>query len=195
MKSTFVLEKATRTFGSATYSCTLLMLRVRDLRWLETWPNQGTVDPLTNLKYDKMLYAQVELSKQWGIPILKSDGLNQSQDELSLNQGSIDYDGLGPLTWWEEAEMIMYKPLRDLNGIPGAKSLIICLTGYQRQDRDDIMTMVSLMGAQFSKPLVANKVTHLICYKFEDRTTSDLKSTNLRLKYTVNQVITIFKLI
>ncbi|XVF28859.1 hypothetical protein REPUB_Repub15cG0068600 [Reevesia pubescens] len=82
---------------------------------------------------------------------------------------------------------IMYKPLRDLNGIPGAKSLIICLTGYQRQDRDDIMTMVSLMGAQFSKPLVANKVTHLICYKFEDRTTSDLKSTNLRLKYTINQ--------
>ena len=27
--------------------------------------------------------------------------------------------------------------------------------------------MVSLMGAKFSKPLVANKVTHLICYKFE----------------------------
>ncbi|XP_021280952.1 BRCT domain-containing protein At4g02110 [Herrania umbratica] len=66
-----------------------------------------------------------------------------------------------------DATSIMYKPLRDLNGIPGAKSLIICLTGYQRQDRDDIMTMVSLMGAQFSKPLVANKVTHLICYKFE----------------------------
>lgn len=101
---------------------------------------------------------------------------------------------------------IMYRPLRDLNGIPGAKSLIICLTGYQRQDRDDIMvciakisfltifmscyrshwgwifhvicdltveycfhsqTMVGLMGAQFSKPLVANKVTHLVCYKFE----------------------------
>ncbi|XWS31806.1 hypothetical protein CRYUN_Cryun23aG0107800 [Craigia yunnanensis] len=66
-----------------------------------------------------------------------------------------------------DATSIMYKPLSDLNGIPGAKSLIICLTGYQRQDRDDIMTMVSLMGAQFSKPLVANKVTHLICYKFE----------------------------
>lgn len=28
-------------------------------------------------------------------------------------------------------------------------------------------TMVGLMGAEFSKPLVANKVTHLICYKFE----------------------------
>ncbi|XP_050265109.1 BRCT domain-containing protein At4g02110 isoform X2 [Quercus robur] len=59
------------------------------------------------------------------------------------------------------------QPLKDLNGIPGAKNLIICLTGYQRQDRDDVMTMVNLMGAQFSKPLVANKVTHLICYKFE----------------------------
>ncbi|XWS46570.1 hypothetical protein CRYUN_Cryun14cG0079200 [Craigia yunnanensis] len=68
-----------------------------------------------------------------------------------------------------DATSIMYRPLRDLNGIPGAKSLIICLTGYQRQDRDDIMTMVSLMGAQFSKPLVANKVTHLICYKFEGK--------------------------
>ncbi|KAK8497559.1 hypothetical protein V6N13_002962 [Hibiscus sabdariffa] len=66
-----------------------------------------------------------------------------------------------------DATSIMYRPLRDLNGIPGAKSLVVCLTGYQRQDRDDIMTMVSLMGAQFSKPLVASKVTHLICYKFE----------------------------
>ncbi|GMI98875.1 hypothetical protein HRI_003556800 [Hibiscus trionum] len=66
-----------------------------------------------------------------------------------------------------DATSIMYRPLRDLNGIPGAKSLIVCLTGYQRQDRDDIMTLVSLMGAQFSKPLVASKVTHLICYKFE----------------------------
>ncbi|XP_060174674.1 BRCT domain-containing protein At4g02110-like [Lycium barbarum] len=62
---------------------------------------------------------------------------------------------------------VMYRPPRDLNGIPGAKSLIVCLTGYQRQDRDDIMTMVRLMGANFSKPLVATKVTHLICYKFE----------------------------
>ncbi|KAK4406950.1 BRCT domain-containing protein [Sesamum angolense] len=62
---------------------------------------------------------------------------------------------------------VMYRPMRDLNGIPGAKSLVVCLTGYQRQDRDDIMTMVALMGANFSKPLVANRVTHLICYKFE----------------------------
>ncbi|KAG5627842.1 hypothetical protein H5410_013060 [Solanum commersonii] len=62
---------------------------------------------------------------------------------------------------------IMYRPPRDLTGISGAKSLILCLTGYQRQDRDDIMIMVGLMGANFSKPLVANKVTHLICYKFE----------------------------
>ncbi|GAB4830560.1 hypothetical protein Ancab_020325 [Ancistrocladus abbreviatus] len=66
-----------------------------------------------------------------------------------------------------DALSVMYKPVRDLNGIPGANDLIVCLTGYQRQDRDDIMKMVSLMGAQFSKPLVANKVTHLICYKFE----------------------------
>ncbi|KAL3648097.1 hypothetical protein CASFOL_009065 [Castilleja foliolosa] len=62
---------------------------------------------------------------------------------------------------------VMYRPMKDLNGITGAKSLVVCLTGYQRQDRDDIMTMVALMGANFSKPLVANKVTHLICYKFE----------------------------
>ncbi|KAK9922504.1 hypothetical protein M0R45_030966 [Rubus argutus] len=66
-----------------------------------------------------------------------------------------------------DATTIIYRPLKDLNGIPGAKDLIICLTGYQRHDRDDVMTMVGLMGAQFSKPLVASKVTHLICYKFE----------------------------
>lgn len=92
---------------------------------------------------------------------------------------------------------VMYTPVRDLNGIPGARSLVICLTGYQREDREDIMvslfpicyftanfrmmdlyhlkvllysifqTMVELMGAKVSKPLIANKVTHLICYKFE----------------------------
>lgn len=66
-----------------------------------------------------------------------------------------------------DAASIMYRPLKDLNGIHGANSLVMCLTGYQRQDREDIMTMVGLMGSQFSKPLVANKVTHLICYKFE----------------------------
>ncbi|XP_057424278.1 BRCT domain-containing protein At4g02110 [Lotus japonicus] len=66
-----------------------------------------------------------------------------------------------------DSASVMYRPPKDLNGIPGANELIMCLTGYLRQDRDDIMTMVGLMGAQFSKPLVANKVTHLICYKFE----------------------------
>ncbi|KAK1420458.1 hypothetical protein QVD17_22073 [Tagetes erecta] len=62
---------------------------------------------------------------------------------------------------------VMYTPVKDLNGISGAKSLVICLTGYQREDREDIMTMVELIGAQVSKPLIGNKVTHLICYKFE----------------------------
>ncbi|GAB4850726.1 hypothetical protein Ancab_030026 [Ancistrocladus abbreviatus] len=49
-----------------------------------------------------------------------------------------------------DASSVMYKPVRDLNGILGAKDLIMCLTGYQRQDRDDIMQMVNLMGVQFS---------------------------------------------
>ncbi|CAA7013127.1 unnamed protein product [Microthlaspi erraticum] len=66
-----------------------------------------------------------------------------------------------------DAKSILYRPLKDLNGIPGAKSLVVCLTGYQHQDREDIMMMVDLMGGQFLKPLVANRVTHLICYKFE----------------------------
>ncbi|MCL7030069.1 hypothetical protein MKW94_020816 [Papaver nudicaule] len=66
-----------------------------------------------------------------------------------------------------DSSLILYSPVKNLSGIPGAKSFIVCLTGYQRQDREDIMRMVSMMGANFSKPLVANKVTHLICYKFE----------------------------
>ncbi|RZC56248.1 hypothetical protein C5167_015111 [Papaver somniferum] len=66
-----------------------------------------------------------------------------------------------------DSSLILYRPVKDLSGIVGAKSFIVCLTGYQRQDREDIMRMVSMMGANFSKPLVANKVTHLICYKFE----------------------------
>ncbi|AEE82125.1 unnamed protein product [Arabidopsis thaliana] len=67
----------------------------------------------------------------------------------------------------DNANSILYRPLRDLNGIPGSKALVVCLTGYQGHDREDIMRMVELMGGQFSKPLVANRVTHLICYKFE----------------------------
>ncbi|KAF3652102.1 Inositol phosphorylceramide glucuronosyltransferase 1 [Capsicum annuum] len=39
---------------------------------------------------------------------------------------------------------IMYRPMMDLNGIPGAKSLMLCLTAYQWQDRNDIMVMVYL---------------------------------------------------
>ncbi|KAG6383497.1 hypothetical protein SASPL_156749 [Salvia splendens] len=62
---------------------------------------------------------------------------------------------------------VMYWPVRDPSGIPAAKSLVMCLTGYLRQDRDDVMNMVALMGATFTKPLLATKVTHLICYKFE----------------------------
>ncbi|XP_010424668.1 PREDICTED: BRCT domain-containing protein At4g02110-like [Camelina sativa] len=65
------------------------------------------------------------------------------------------------------ANSVLYRPLRDLNGVPGSKTLVVCLTGYQGQDREDIMAMVDLMGGHFSKPLVANRVTHLICYKFE----------------------------
>ncbi|KAG6417767.1 hypothetical protein SASPL_119960 [Salvia splendens] len=63
--------------------------------------------------------------------------------------------------------IVMYWPVRDPSGIPAAKSLVMCLTGYLRQDRDDVMNMVALMGATFTKPLLATKVTHLICYKFE----------------------------
>jgi topoisomerase (DNA) II binding protein 1 len=36
----------------------------------------------------------------------------------------------------------MYRPLKDLDGIPGAKDLIVCLTGYLRQDREDIMVSI-----------------------------------------------------
>ncbi|KAF3550081.1 hypothetical protein DY000_02003318 [Brassica cretica] len=42
-----------------------------------------------------------------------------------------------------DAHSVLYRPLRVLNGIPGAKSLIVCLTGYQRQDREDIMVCSS----------------------------------------------------
>jgi len=33
-----------------------------------------------------------------------------------------------------DSTKILYKPVRDLNGIPGSKSLCNCLTGYQSQD-------------------------------------------------------------
>nr|XP_010921524.1 BRCT domain-containing protein At4g02110 [Elaeis guineensis] len=80
-----------------------------------------------------------------------------------------------------EPTRILYQPVKDLNGIPGSESLFICLTGYQRPERDDIMKMVSLMGGRFSKPLIANQVTHLICYKFEGEKYELAKKVNIKL--------------
>ncbi|KAL5210251.1 hypothetical protein ABZP36_005874 [Zizania latifolia] len=80
-----------------------------------------------------------------------------------------------------DTDKVIYWPLRDLKGIPGSESLNICLTGYQRNDREDIMNMVSLMGAQFSKPLMAHAVTHLICYKFEGEKYELAKRVNIKL--------------
>ncbi|KAL0927829.1 hypothetical protein M5K25_002043 [Dendrobium thyrsiflorum] len=80
-----------------------------------------------------------------------------------------------------DSTKVMYRPVRDLNGIPGSESLHICLTGYQRQERDDIMRMVSLMGGRFSKPLIANQVTHLICYKFEGEKYELARKVNIKL--------------
>ncbi|KAJ3699780.1 hypothetical protein LUZ61_003485 [Rhynchospora tenuis] len=76
---------------------------------------------------------------------------------------------------------VLYRPVRDLEGIPGSKSLHICLTGYQRQEREDIMRMVAMMGARFSKPLIANQITHLICYKFEGEKYELAKRVNIKL--------------
>uniref|UniRef100_A0A1D1YQN3 BRCT domain-containing protein At4g02110 n=1 Tax=Anthurium amnicola TaxID=1678845 RepID=A0A1D1YQN3_9ARAE len=76
---------------------------------------------------------------------------------------------------------ILYRPVRDLNGIPGSESFFICLTGYQRQERDNIMKMVGMMGAHFSKPLIAAKVTHLICYKFEGEKYELARRVNIKL--------------
>ncbi|KAF3322700.1 BRCT domain-containing protein [Carex littledalei] len=76
---------------------------------------------------------------------------------------------------------VLYRPVRDLDGIPGSKSFHICLTGYQRQEREDIMRMVTMMGARFSKPLIANQITHLICYKFEGEKYELAKRVNIKL--------------
>ncbi|KAL6901948.1 hypothetical protein ACP4OV_004824 [Aristida adscensionis] len=83
-----------------------------------------------------------------------------------------------------DADKVIYWPVRDSNGIPGAGSLLICLTGYERKYRDYITLqkkMVSLMGAQFSRPLVGNEVTHLICYKFEGEKYELAKRVNIKL--------------
>ncbi|XP_042394505.1 BRCT domain-containing protein At4g02110-like isoform X1 [Zingiber officinale] len=80
-----------------------------------------------------------------------------------------------------DANRIIYMPVKDLSGIPGSKYLHICLTGYQKQEREDIMKMASLMGAKFSKSLIANQVTHLICYKFEGEKYELAKKVKIKL--------------
>ncbi|CAI0425100.1 unnamed protein product [Linum tenue] len=64
-----------------------------------------------------------------------------------------------------DSTKVIYQPPKGLNGIPGAKHLIISSTGYSIKERENIMTMVRLMGSQFSKILVSHETTHLICYK------------------------------
>ncbi|KAK9747632.1 hypothetical protein RND81_02G004400 [Saponaria officinalis] len=66
-----------------------------------------------------------------------------------------------------DTSSVMYRPVKELNGVPGAKELVISLTGFQGGRRSDIMTMVGMMGAEFAKNLAPGRVTHLICYKFE----------------------------
>ncbi|CAM8916346.1 unnamed protein product [Rhodiola kirilowii] len=55
--------------------------------------------------------------------------------------------------------IVIHRPLKDLNGIPGAKDLVMCLTGYTRQDREDIMVCPSFLFSML-----------VICYKFEGPT-------------------------
>ncbi|CAN6206531.1 unnamed protein product [Urochloa humidicola] len=80
-----------------------------------------------------------------------------------------------------DADRVLYAPARDLNGIPGSDELHICLTGYQKNWREDIMKMVSLMGAHFSKSLRGNEDTHLICYKFEGEKYEVAKRVNIKI--------------
>ncbi|CAN6469158.1 unnamed protein product [Victoria cruziana] len=80
-----------------------------------------------------------------------------------------------------DANHALYMPVKDLNGIPEFQELHVCLTGYQKQERYDIMRMVELLGAKFSKPLVANKVTHLVCYKFEGEKYELAKKMGIKL--------------
>ncbi|KAF0908572.1 hypothetical protein E2562_026622 [Oryza meyeriana var. granulata] len=80
-----------------------------------------------------------------------------------------------------DADRVLYRPVRDFRGIPGSQSLCICLTGYQNKWREDIMKMATLMGAQFSKSLAPQTVTHLICYKFEGKKYEVAKEENIIL--------------
>uniref|UniRef100_A0A0E0APK3 BRCT domain-containing protein n=1 Tax=Oryza glumipatula TaxID=40148 RepID=A0A0E0APK3_9ORYZ len=87
-----------------------------------------------------------------------------------------------------DADRVLYRPVRDFSGIPGSQSLRICLTGYQKNWRDDIMKMASLMGAEFSKSFDALKDTHLICYKFEGEKYKVAKRENTAKRANVNLV-------
>uniref|UniRef100_A0A0D9VT49 BRCT domain-containing protein n=1 Tax=Leersia perrieri TaxID=77586 RepID=A0A0D9VT49_9ORYZ len=85
-----------------------------------------------------------------------------------------------------DADRALYWPVRDSKGIPGSESLVVCLTGYHRNDRKDIMNMVSLMGAQFSKSFAPGLVTHLICYKFEGEKYEAAEKVNSKLNLNMN---------
>ncbi|XP_068660363.1 BRCT domain-containing protein At4g02110-like [Aristolochia californica] len=103
----------------------------------------------------------------------RSDGKTLVTDlwvEDSLDMGNL-----------ADANRVLYQPVQDLKGIPGSESLCMCLTGYQGTKRDNVMKMVEMMGAKFLKPLIAARVTHLICYKFEGEKYELAKRTNIEL--------------
>ncbi|XP_074359471.1 uncharacterized protein LOC141698603 isoform X2 [Apium graveolens] len=90
------------------------------------------------------LYLLMLLSKWRGLPLIKLMNLEktlcvdksaQVSSKLKLQLFPVDETSRRAL------EKVMYRPIRDLKGIPSAKSLVVCLNGYQRQDRDDIMIL------------------------------------------------------
>lgn len=50
-------------------------------------------------------------------------------------------------TWFSFISQVLYAPVRDFKGIPGSDKLHICLTGYQKNWRDDIMVCM-VIGKQ-----------------------------------------------
>lgn len=90
-------------------------------------------------------------------------GLCLSSDAITLACPELSVHRVRPL-WLFFGLQIMYRPLRDLNGIEGAERLIVCLTGYQRQDRDDIMVCPVHFSFSWSFRYLYQKMTSLYDY-------------------------------
>ena len=60
----------------------------------------------------------------------------------------------------------LFKPPPSLDGLPEFRNVKVCVTGYTGDRRNELITIVGLLGAEYMRSL-DRRSTHLVCFEFE----------------------------